>query len=208
MNIKDYLEYRETGKKLVYKILDSNKREDMIFAGKFLGFWDGHAMVFDKDEESNVLMEFAIFEKNRHGKRLVDIFYDSDITLNDIEEELLQGQVECYSSLFEIVNIDGSRYEIKLADLLNNEYPDFTLMDIGLSRTAQTGSLIYTRLIPVKDIHMTSGVSFAFLPGVKDRLLNDISNEKFRKRRKLNSADMFLLMFRKSNIYGIDVITV
>ncbi len=66
MTTNDYLTIRKTAIELVSKILDLNKdRNNYIYAGKLLGFWDGEGevMVFDKDEESDILMEFVIYEK-------------------------------------------------------------------------------------------------------------------------------------------------
>ncbi len=203
IQIDGYLNIRETGKKLALKILEYNKdsKNAMIYAGKLLDFWNGEFMVFDRDEDTDILMDFLIFEKNKQGQRLINLFYDSDIELSDLEEEILEGQVDYYSSLFEILTIDISNCTIILKDLLNTGNPDFTLMDIALSQTGRTGLLIYTRLIPIREINMTSGVSFVFEPKVKEKILNDISLERFKKRRKLNSTDLFILANKKCKLY-------
>ena len=210
MTIEDYKIIRNTGKTLAYKILDYNKnnRDDMIFAGKVLKFWDGAAMVLDKEEESDVLMDFLIYEKNKHGKRLIDSFYDSEIELSDLEEEILEGQIDYHSSLFEILDIDTVNCEITLTDLLENNNTVYKLMDLGLSQTGRIGLLVYTRLIPIRDINMTSGVSFGFVAKVKDKILNDISLERFKKRRKLGSTDLYILTHKKSKIYGLDIVKI
>ncbi len=75
-----------------------------------------------------------------------------------------------------------------------------------MARTAAPGVLFYSRLIPIRDVFMTSGVSFGFNPGNKNKLLDDISAERFKKRRKLNSADLLLLSFKKSKSYGIKTV--
>ena len=210
MTIEDYKIIRNKGKTLAYKILDYKKsnREDIIFAGKVLGFWDGAAMAFDKEEESDVLMDYLIYEKNKHGNRLINSFYDSKIAFSDLEEEILQGQVDYHSSLFEIVDIDTVNCEIILTDLLDKNNTVYKLMDLGLSQTGRIGLLVYTRLIPIRDINMTSGVSFGFVAKVKDRILNDILIERFKKRRKLDSTDLFILTHKKSKIYGLDIVKI
>jgi len=76
IQIDDYLNIRETGKKLAYKILEYNKdsRNATIYAGKLLDFWNGESMMFDRDEDTDILMDFLIYEKNKHGQRLINLY--------------------------------------------------------------------------------------------------------------------------------------
>jgi hypothetical protein len=52
---------------------------------------------------------------------------------------------------------------------------------------------------------MTSGVSFGFKPGFKEKILNDISLEKLKKRRKLDSTELYIFIHKKSKQYGHDI---
>ena len=207
MQINEYFKIRETGKNLAYKILNFDKdgKNAMLYAGILLGFWNGKAMVFDKEEETDVLMDFLIYEKNKYGQKLIDQFYDSDFELTDLEEEIVEGQVNYHCSLFEIVKIDKLNSTLILKDLLNKEMADFILMDMGLSQTAKIGLLMYTRLIPIREMNMTSGVSFGFEPRFKERILNDISLERLKKRRKPDSTELYIFMHKKSKLYGIEI---
>ncbi len=51
--------------------------------------------------------------------------------------------------------------------------------------------------------YMTSGVNFGFNPDTKNKLLDDISVVRFKKRRKPDSADLLILGFKKNRSYGI-----
>ncbi len=82
--------------------------------------------------------------------------------------------------------------------------PEITMFDIGISSTGIEGFMFYTRLIPIQDVYISSGVSFAFQAEVKERLLDDISFLRLKKRRKLSSADLFILTYKKSKIYGVE----
>ena len=108
MTTEDYKILRNSGMELAYKILAllSKKNKDVQNAGTLLGFWDGKAMIFDSEEESDVLMDYLIYEKNNFGNKLIDKFYNSDIELSEIEEEILEGMVDYHSSLFEIKSIE------------------------------------------------------------------------------------------------------
>jgi len=184
---------------------DPNLNKDLKYAGKRLGFWDGYQMVFESEEETDTLMNYIVFEKNKQGRRLIDAFYESDIDISSVEKEILEGAVNSIFSLFEITDLDPYHYEITLKDVLENDHQLYTLMDTGLSQTARKGFLLFTRLMPVRDIYITSGVSFPFESSQKERIFNDISMEKFKKKKKrLNSSDLYILFSKKSKTYGIN----
>lgn len=94
-----------------------------------------------------------------------------------------------------------------LADLLDNNRKEYLLMDIGMSKTAPVGFVMFTRLIPIRDINMTSGVSFGFENKYKDKLLSAISLATFQKRRKLNSNEIYILMHNKNRQFGMETRT-
>ena len=80
-------------------------------------------------------------------------------------------------------------------------------MDIGLSQTSVVGLIFYARLLPIQDIYMTSGVSFVFEKNHKDKLLGFISFATFKKRNKLNTTEMFVLMHKKHELFGLKIKT-
>ena len=209
MTIEEYKIIRNAGKDLANKILDFKKgnRKETIYAGKLLGFWDGKAMVFDSEDESDVLMDFLIYERNKRGEKLIDKFYDSETELDDIEEEILEGMVSYHSSLFEIININRESCILTLIDLFDKNHKEFKLIDLGLSQSCKIGLVFYYRLLPVRDVNITSGVSFGFDSSVKDRILSDISFARFKRKGKLNSTDLFVLTHKKSKQYGINIVS-
>ena len=77
----------------------------------------------------------------------------------------------------------------------------------GLSKTAPVGFVMFTRLIPIRDINMTSGATFGFKSMYKDKLLSAISLATFQKRRKLNSNEVYILMHNKNRQFGMETIT-
>jgi len=204
MRVNEYKEIRQAGIKLAHVILKSDdSKKNMLYAAELLGFWNGKAMEFEDEDESDVLMNFLLYEKNKKGNKLIDQFYDSEVELDDLEEEILEGMVNSHASLFEV-----KRFEfplIILIDLLNKD-KEYVLIDLGFSQTGEVGGILYSRLIPIRDIYMTSGVTFAFEPLYKEQVLNDISFAKFKSNRKLNSTDLYLLTYKKSKHYGKKVI--
>jgi hypothetical protein len=208
MEIEVYKSYRATGMELANKILqlsEGNKKE-MIFAGTLLGFWNGNTMIWGSDDDMDVMMDFSIYENNSLGLKLMDKFYESDVELNGMEEELLEGMMNAHPSVFEIKSIDQPNFIVTLTNLLDSQDTEYQLMDLGFSQTGRTGMVIYTRLIPLQDINMTSGVSFGFGSDRKAKILADIAFAKFKKRGKLGSSELFVLVHQKSMQYGKKVV--
>src|SRR5690606_17514996 len=108
MELAEYRAIREVLVQLGTKVLkfppDYTVRT--IRAGKRLGLWHRGIMMADREEDWHVLMDFIIYERDDAGQRLIEQFYESDVELTDLEEEILEGQVEHHASLFEIVEVD------------------------------------------------------------------------------------------------------
>jgi len=208
MTIKEYKNVRNKAKDLSSKILDikNSERNELIYAAKLLGFWNGNSMIFDSEDESDIMLDFLIYERNKQGVKCIDKFYDSDIKLDDLEEDILEGMVNYHSSLFEIQDINKDNAILTLIDLFDKNHKEFKLIDVGLSQTSTIGLLIYSRLLPIQDFSITSGMSFGFAPSVIDRILSDISNAQFKKRRMLNSTDLFVLCHQKNKQYGLNIV--
>ncbi len=115
--------------------------------------------VFEKEEDGDALSDYLIYEKDKKGQRLIDQFYDSDIELTDDEEEFLEGQINNYPSLFEVVKTDSLSHTVLLKDILNKDMPEVTMFDVGVASTGMTGFIFYTRLLPIQDVYISSGVS-------------------------------------------------
>jgi hypothetical protein len=210
MKLTDYRAIREAGKELGSKILkyavDNNKHE-LISAAKLLGLWDGKMFIFDSESDSETLMDFMVFEKSTPNAPAFKRFHMSNPELDDLQQENMNGIFNNYSSLFEVKSTDPIGNSIILEDLLDADRKEYVLMDIGMSITARPGFIFYTRLIPIRDINMTSGASFIFDKIYKDKLLSAISLSAFKKRRKLTSTEMYVLIHDKNRQVGMETRT-
>ena len=67
MTIEKYKAIRNSGRNFADKIINVKKlnKENLIYAGKSLGLWKDQKLVFDSEEESDVLMDFLVFEKGK-----------------------------------------------------------------------------------------------------------------------------------------------
>lgn len=164
-------------------------------------------MVFDSESDSETMMDLLVFEKITPNLPACKRFYMSNPEQNDLQQEHMNGILNNYPSLFEVKSIDSIGNTLVLEDLLDASRKEYVLMDIGMSKTARLGFIHYTRLIPIRDINMTSGVSFIFDKIYKDKLLSAFSLAAFKKRRKLTSVEMFILMHEKNRQFGMETRT-
>jgi len=210
MKVEDYKAVRQTGKELTSKIfkLAIENKDELYYAANLLGYWNGRTLVFDSDEEFDMLTEFLIFEKFNQNTNAIQRFYNNKPELSDLEIENMKGLFNFHASLFEVKGVDSNKNTIVLVDLLDPNHKEYTLMDIGLSHSSVAGHIFYTRLLPVQDIYMTSGVSFGFENSFKDKLLGIISLAAFKTRNKLTTTEMFVLMHKKYKQFGMNVKTV
>ena len=210
MKLSDYRAIRESGKELgskIFKYAVDNNKNEMISTAKLLGLWNGKMFIFESENDSNALMDFLVFEKPTQNTPAFKRFHMSNPGLNDVQQEQINGMYHNFSSLFEVKSIDRMGNTLVLADLLDNNRKEYLLMDIGMSKTAPVGFVMFTRLIPIRDINMTSGVSFGFENKYKDKLLSAISLATFQKRRKLNSNEIYVLMHNKNRQFGMETRT-
>lgn len=187
---------RNTYSEFVYEILnfEEQSRESIINSGKILGFWDEGKMVFEDEEESNVLTEYLLYEYRINGKRIIDRFHVNNENLISEKQEILRGMIKNRISLFEIIDVDKTNSMVKLKDQIKNEVHE--LMDINLSLSASIGMIISTRLIPVYNVKMTSGLTFQFRKEKRLNILTELSEAK---------TEYFEAIFRISKKYGIQV---
>ena len=210
MKLTDYRAIREAGKKLggdIFKYAVESNKFELVTTAKLLGFWNGKMMVFDSENDSDILMDLMVFEKITSNIPACKRFQMSNPRLNDLLQENMTGILNNYPSLFEVKSLDSIGNTLVLEDLLDDSRKEYVLMDIGMSKTVRLGFIHYTRLIPIRDINMTSGVSFIFEKIYKDKLLSAISLAAFKKRRKLTSTEMFILMHEKNRQFGMEIRT-
>jgi hypothetical protein len=159
-------------------------KEMLNHAVKLLGIrMQGNTILFDSEEETSYLMNFLLYDYKVNGHNTVQAYKESQRANTKIENELIQSMFSSYTSLFEVINIRG--FTVGLRDLYGISGKPIKLIDVAFSVTASPGTLIFTRLIPVGDRYMTSGVSFIFRREIKQYLLR-----RYRKiSKKIETGD-------------------
>lgn len=203
--IEKYKTIRKIGTQLNQKIIESSvNRELLTTSGKLLGIIHKETFIFESEDETNVLMDFAIHEIKVDNKNAIKIYQEKTGWENEIEKEILDALLLSYTSLFKVTSVSEEKSTIFLYDILNKKN-NIELMDINFSKFAVPGVLVFFRLIPFNDYNITSGISFAF-PGSLEKYILRKYN-KLSKKIKIDndSIKRFVSFFRMNKNDGIEV---
>ncbi len=203
--IEKYKTYRKIGMKLIHKIMDSClDREVLDNSGRLLGIVRGDTFIFDSEDETSVLMDFALNEYRVDNRNTIEIYREKMGWQNEIEEDILDALLLSYTSLFKITSISKAENTLLLNDILNKR-DNIKLIDIASSKTADPGLLLFIRLVPFEDFNMTSGVSFVFPGDLEEYLLRRYKKLSKKVKSDSEAIKRFVSFFRLNKTNGIEV---
>ena len=202
----EYRVYRKASMLLNHRIIDTAlAREQFREAGMRLGILREGVFVFKDEEETNILMDFALHDMKLNGKSAVEAYQEKTGGRDDTERELLRAYASSFTSLFKIESVSARDNILVLRDFLNNR-GNIKLIDIAFSQCAVRGLLVFLRLIPFKELYVTSGISFVFPPDIKTILLRKYW-KRFQGTGFANDpAERFLFFFKENEINGMGVL--
>jgi hypothetical protein len=138
---RTYERYRRAGQALNGKIIEAAVGKAAFdFAGRTLGIAHGGVLVFDSEIETNVLMDFALYDYRVSGKNAVERYRKERGAENAVERELLAAMAAASLALFRVEAVARKSYSLTLLDLANPERR-LALVDISLSQSLVPGVL-------------------------------------------------------------------
>jgi hypothetical protein len=205
--IEEYKKYRNSAKKLSEVILSKyTDNQSLETITRLMGVRHGKSIIMDSDEELNFLMDFSLYEYRVDGKNFLERYQESNSELDQNEAKIIAAQLLAYTSLFKIIDTNPSSASLLLSDLLNNGQ-EIKMMDINLSTTATNGSLLFTRLVPFKDIYMYSGMFCAFHQSYERALLKEYKSKMKKVKSDIESQQRFMAFYKLSKNKGIETMT-
>jgi hypothetical protein len=208
--VKQYKEYRAIGKEFNQKILkEFTDNRSLQTVGRFLGIWHGKTLVLESEEEMDFVMDFSLFEYEVQGKTFLQRYQERHTDLNPRERELLEATLSAYSSFFKITDANPANATLTFQDLFQSGR-EISLMDVNLSRTArqiakfdQINLLIFTRVIPLPDFNMTSGMFCVFPGNLETTLMKRYKIQKQRVKSNKESIQRFVAFFKLNRTLGM-----
>lgn len=205
---KTYRRTRKETSDLLLKISNFlTSKKTVQQAAKSLGLLSGKTIVMADENDMGYIMDFSIFEAKIGTQTAIQYFYDYGPELSAKEDQHLAYLLKSHISLFKIVGIDPNNYTADLKDLLNED-KIYTITDISLSsQPRQVGILLFTRLFTFDNMSMTGGAAMAFHPTHDAEIKKRLGLQQFTKRRKLNSAELYLFFCQLFRSIGIETRT-
>jgi hypothetical protein len=198
-----YVKYRQEEVKFIGdKIIPQIKGEEIEEAARLLNIGlEGKKLMPDNPMEFDYIMDFIIYELRVDGKNLVERFADIYRPESDMEAAVLNAMLNQYSSLYRVVNISREKRMLFYKDIFNN-VRNTRLIDLTFSNTAEPGLLVYTRILPLPELNMTSGTSFVFPEDSENKLLSAYTSVEINKK---TSMERFMFFNAASKVLGIAI---
>lgn len=204
--INEYQKYREVMSKLSSEITNSYLEKNMVMrAVDLLGIKKkGETIVFESEWELHILNDFIIHEMRKKGKTPIETYKEEVGSKNLEEKKVLQSFLSSRTSLFKVNSIDTDESSLMLKDLLTKE-EDEKLIDNSLSRSVRTGYMLFTRLCPISNFNMTSGICFAFPSGIENDLISQYNGLKEKIDSEYGSVKKYASFFKLYREKGMEV---
>ena len=173
-DIDQYKTYREVGTQLNSDIMEAySDRELIVESASELDIeFDGLNLAYEFESQMPAHFEFALYEYRRDGTTAAERYLEAERWGSETERDILEATVNADPSLFKVESVSESGPRLTVTDLLNDR-EELTLLDVNLSRTAESGVVLFFRPVQYDEFTTTSGVSFPFPGEEKERLLDE-----------------------------------
>jgi hypothetical protein len=156
----EYQELRAVQRALNVDLSKTLSRKAIEETARRLGLWEAGRIVFEDEEEVQVLNDSALYDYFPRGKNAVERYaarglYES----STIEHVVLEAMTKARVELVELVALVPD-VGVQARDLLFGG--ELLLADIGLSQTAEEGIVLAPRLLDFPSFSMTTGVAHVF----------------------------------------------
>jgi len=167
----------------------------MLQAAKVIGIVENKTVVFESELEQDALMDFIVYRQMDSGKSKIAKYLETNSNVDEYEEKLLKAMVETETTLYEVIKVNPKDKTIQVKDVLNDS-GTFTVVDLGMSETADENILIFTRLIHLEAFSITSGLIFTFKHEHRE-YLQKRSRKMMKKIEDENDSDKRFIAFLK-----------
>jgi hypothetical protein len=206
MSLKQYQKLREVGKRLSAEIPKTYGLEESLPGiTRILGIGHGKNVFFENEEEVNFLIDFYLNEFLSNGQTMVERYRADQNRLTPIEIAYLDGAKASYTSLFKVTEVNPKESSLTVIDLLGSSEQPLSILNINLSKTAKSGYIIFSRLLPYEGFNAFSGMYGIFRDTNDRALLKRYKIMKNRVKSDRESVQRFVACFKLNRTLGIEV---
>lgn len=208
--LKRYHRLRETGIDLSGKIPEACSDFDTVLPkiARTLGMSKGNQVLLEDEEEINFLIDFCFFEAlSVDTPTMAEQYAAATANLTELEQTYLAAGKQSYTSLFKVIETQPAANSLVTVDLLSESDEPISILNVNLSKSAQPGHVIFSRLLPYEDFNAFSGM-FAAFRDLSDRfLLKRYHIMKKRVKSDRDSVQKFVACFKLHRRFGMTVRT-
>ena len=199
--LADYKALRSKSIQLSGKLVKTLNSDDIGLAARRLGILDGKTIVLNTEDESAVLIDYAIHEIIRDGENAVArMLRENPPPEGSLELRQLRSMRDSHYTMFRVERrIPG--FGVVGFDGLQDT--PTVVVDVGFSQSAVPGMGIAMRIhSPGEGWWMSTGASLPLIPKALDRILS--ANEAYQREhgRAPVGDDLTLLIIRESLAAG------
>jgi len=155
---------------------------------KKLGLAKGKTLIFNRENDSDILFDYILYNHRPKGKNTVDRYLESfPPPPFSAEMTVLRGMVDSRYSLFLVEKVIKGK-GVEFLSLLRRD--NMVMMDKSLGESPIEGVIFAGRVIPLRGYYMSSG---ALLPMDPDILENDIFPVIEKLTAKAENPEMVVL---------------
>jgi hypothetical protein len=201
--LKEYKKYRTLGKEIANQIIEQFTDEKGLRSiGKLMGIARGKEFVFESELEVDLFMDFSFNEYRVNDKTFIQRYLEQEPEISEEVQTFLEAKLNSYTSLFRIVAADPKISTVSLVDLLNlgNQVD---IIDINLSKSAPLGILMFTRIVSLPNLNMTSGIFCCFPKQYETIILKKWKTTAKKVPSDVESIQRFVAFFKLNRTYGL-----
>lgn len=159
-----YQELRAVQRALNGALTKTLSRKAIEETARRLGLWEGGRIVFDDEDDVQVLNDAAIYDYFPSGKNAVERYVSRGLHDFPADEPLvLEAMTKARVTIIELGSV-VPHVGVQARDLLFGG--ESLLADVGLAETVEVGMVLVARLLDFPTFSMTTGVARVFDAGV------------------------------------------
>lgn len=187
---EDYEDVMITLQVLFSKITEwaeKNKSMGFPYVAARFGKKHGSKIRLTVEDDIDFIMNFHVAERI-NGSSEAEKFYDSEVELSDLEEELLEAIIDSFYGYFRITKkADIGNTEVELTDMLNKKV--YTCHNFNLCSISSEEDLFFGRLVPFRESYLVGGAAVLYAKADLKLLKSKFSFLKIKKPR-LDAFDL------------------
>ena len=178
-----YKRYRAIGRQMNRELVRRIPKRALLASGKRLGFLKKGVLVFDSEDETNILMDYCIHNYREHGPTVIERYLaEASSPAGSDEMTVLQAKVDSHYTLVAVERAEPG-FAIHGRDALRGE--PLLLTDVSLSQTMAPGAAIATRVVAFPRFCMTGGAPLRVTRPVLDNMEKQFIARFGRERASL-----------------------